>query len=250
MSFLIDYASAQQIPVTLDGSAHEIIFDGKWSFRQEWKATTLDNEIYDDSHEMVIKTGHDYENLYVLLDFVTKAQNFKDRAYVCVDNSIDRGIKPTVSTFCFTTAPDSQYPITLQGGSPIEPTGFFAKIKNHPNFIAIEGISDQNDRYSRNPHESYEFKIPIDVIGASDRYGFYVSVIDGNTGKSYNWPHLATPDKYPYIPPPNLWGEIFSPDHSLPEFSLPFYILLSALLFSMIVGKMIERKNLQIFNRF
>jgi len=249
-SFLVNYASAQQVPITFSATTDEIIFDGKWSFRQEWKQTSLHNEIYSDGHEMVVRTGYDYENLYVLIDFTTKAHNWKDIAFVCLDSNSDRGAKPSITTFCFTTLSTSQYPKTLQGGSPIAITGFFTSIPNNSNLVVIGGISDEDDRYSRIPHESYEFKIPLDVIGRSDRYGFYVSVIDGETKKSYNWPQLVTPDRYPYIPPPNMWVEIFSPDQSIPEFSLPHYILISTLLLSIIVGKMIKLKNSKFFNRF
>jgi hypothetical protein len=242
-SIFVNYAFAQEIPVTLNIDSDEIIFDGKWTYRQEWKQTSLHNEIYIDKHEMVIKVGHDYENLYVLLDFITKAHNWKDRAFVCLDRSLEPDSKPSATTFCFTATPDSQHPKIMQGGSLIAVTGFFTQIPNHPDFIAMGGISDENDRFSRIPHESYEFKIPIDVIGRSDRYWFYVSVVDGNTGKSYNWPQLATPDKYPYIPPPNQWGKIVSPDQSIPEFSLPSFILISTLVLSIIVGRIMLKNN-------
>ncbi|MGQ0376276.1 MAG: hypothetical protein ACT4OW_02070 [Nitrososphaerota archaeon] len=248
-SFLLNYAFAQLMPVTLSTGTDDMVFDGRWSFRQEWKPTSLHNEFYSDKHEMVIKVGHDYENIYVLLDFITKAYNYKDRAFVCLDSNPDRDTKPSSTTFCFTTTPDSQYPKTLQGGSPIAITGYFTQIPNHPNLAAVGGISDQDDRFSSIPHESYEFKIPIDVIGISNRYGFYVSVVDGQSGKSYNWPQLTTPDRHPYIPPPNMWGEVFSPDQSIPEFSLPHYILISTLLLSIIIGK-IRLKTSKFVNRF
>ena len=45
-----------------------IIYDGKWTFLQEWKPTSENVIKFDDGYELSVKTGHDYNNLYVLLD--------------------------------------------------------------------------------------------------------------------------------------------------------------------------------------
>ncbi len=117
----------------------------------------------------------------------------------------------------------------LQGGEDIALTNNFKKIPNPIGFIGIGGVSDQNDRYTQTPHSSYEFKIPIELFGRSDNYGFYVTIYDESSGKFYSLPNV-NPQKPLKIPSPVMWGDIISPDKSIPEFDWPVFLLLPSLL--------------------
>lgn len=51
---------------------------------------------------------------------------------------------------------------------------------------------------------------------------------DTHSNKFYSWPPDVN-SKNPFqIPSPSVWGDLISPDHSLPEFPLPAIILASA----------------------
>ncbi len=60
----------------------------------------------------------------------------------------------------------------------------YKKIKNPDNVVATSGISKEHERYSKSPHVSYEFKIPIDLIGRSDVYNVHTTVFDGEKDQS------------------------------------------------------------------
>lgn len=100
------------------------------------------------------------------------------------------------------------------------------QIDNHENFIAISTISDSNDRYSDILHPSYEFRVSIDLLDRSDNYGFYLSVYDSSLEKFYSWPENSTQTNLSDFPTPSEWGDIVSPDKSLPEINFPVMILI------------------------
>ena len=228
-AFGTNLADADQIFVTLTSGADDIIFDGKWTFYTEWKESSENMINFNDGSRLSIKTAHDYENLYFLIDFIsdTSLQKFADRGIVCIDSKLNRGDMPNEDDYCFSVVVGSQHPITLRGGNILAQTGFLEKINNHPQLIAAGGISDKNDRYTKNPHTSYEFKIPLETFGKSSIYGFYVVVYDANSGKAYSWPKDAAIETSPFIPEPKHWGELVSPDKSIPEFDTPLFLLLS-----------------------
>lgn len=220
-------AFAEQILTTYRDDGNQTIFDGKWTFMQEWKRTSY-NEA---ASGLVIRTGHDYNNLYVLLDFIPqhKFSKYSDHGEVCIVANPSKESYPQKDDYCFIITLGSKNPITLQGGSSLGENNYFTKIKNNSDLIAVGGISDSNDRYSQIPHTSYEFKIPSEIVGRSDKYGFYASVYDSNANKVYSWPENVTEKNFPDIPSPTNWGELISPDKSLPEFQWPLLVLLSAI---------------------
>jgi hypothetical protein len=222
---------AEQILITFRSDGDETIFDGKWTFLQEWKSTSENVLEFDDGSKLSVKTGHDRNNLYVLLDFISDHTFSKsaDFGIVCIDSKSDKEDKPESDDYCFFITLGSKNPITLQGGSILANSNYLMKIENNPRLVAVGGISDENDRYSVIPHTTYEFKIPVEVFGSSDIYGFYVAVYDANTNLVYTWPQNISIEKFPYIPSQSKWGELISPDKSLPEFQLPILALLPAL---------------------
>ena len=226
-------AYAQQIftPYRDDGNA--TIFDGKWTFTQEWKRTSEDIIRFNDGNELSVKTGHDGNNLYVLLDFISqhKFAKFSDYGIVCATTNTTKEINPQADDYCILVTLGSHNPITLEGGNYLGQTNHFAKIKNDLSLIAIGGISDNHDRYSNIPHSTYEFKIPIKVIGRSDTYGFYVATYDAYNNLVYSCPQNITNNEFPAIPSPSKWGHLISPDKSLPEFPWPVFAMVSSFFF-------------------
>ena len=217
-----------QIFTTLRGGTDSIIWDGKWSYLQEWKPMSEDILRYNDGNELAVKTGHDRENLYVFLDFFTENQfrKFSDYGVVCAVANKTIESYPQKDDYCFLVSLGSHNPVTLQGGGDLAMTNHFMNIENDPNLIAVGGVSDNHDRYSYIPHSSYEFRIPIKIIGRSDIYGFYVATYDAQTKKVYSWPQNITNTEFPSIPSPSGWGELVSPDKSLPEFPYPAIMML------------------------
>ena len=238
----INTSYAEQIFTTLGQSSDGIIFDGKWTFLKEWKPTSENRVGFNDGSELVIKTGHDHDNLYVLLDSISEHSiaKFADFGIVCIDSNFGKENYPQKDDYCFIVSLGSKNPITLEGGSTLGKTNHFTKIKNHPDLIAVGGISDKNDRYTPIPHTTYEFKIPIEVFGASDMYGFYVAVYDANANKIYSWPQDVTTETFPHVPSPSKWGELISPDKSLPEFQWPLITLLPAILLVVCLTRKIQ----------
>lgn len=220
-------AYAEQILTTYRDDGNQTIFDGKWTFMQEWKRTSYNGV----DSGLVIRTGHDYNNLYVLLDFIPqhKFSKYSDYGMICMVANPSKESYPQKDDYCFIITLGSKNPITLQGGSNLGENSYFTKIKNNPDLIAVGGISDSNDRYTGIPHPSYEFKIPIEIVGRSDKYGFYAAVYDSNVNKVYSWSENTTEKNFLDIPSPANWGEMISPDKSIPEFQWPLLVLLSAI---------------------
>ena len=238
----INTSHAEQIFTTFGQSSDGIIFDGKWSYLKEWKPTTEDVIGFNDGGKISIKTGHDRNNLYVLLDFISERSfaKFADFGMVCIDSNFGKENYPQKDDYCFVVSLGSKNPITLEGGSPLAKNNYFTKIKNHPDLIAVGGISDKNDRYTPVSHTTYEFKIPIEIFGASDMYGFYVAVYDANANKTYSWPQNIVTETYPFVPSPSKWGELISPDKSLPEFQWPLITLIPAIFLAIYITRKIQ----------
>ena len=216
---------AQTIPITISSRMSNVIFDGKWSFLQEWKESSL-TQIDTDSGSIYIRTAHWQNYVYVMIDAanISRFEKNSDRATVCFDKNDTKSSIANQNDYCFVAVLGGSS-FVLQGGSNIAVNGNFKKISPSLDFIGIGGISDENDRYTSIPHPSYEFKIPTELIGRSNHYGFYVSIYDTVKNKVYSWPDIN--DDAPLtIPDPHKWGELVSPDSSLPEFPYPIFTLL------------------------
>ena len=229
-----DALGSNQIMTTISSTMNNIIFDGKWSFSTEWKESSLNTLNYKDGTEIQIRTAHQDNFIFIFIDELSNSsfENGSDSAMVCFDTN---KIKPTIANsndYCFLSVLDNKNSFVLQGGSPLGINANFKKISISSQFIGIGSISDQNDRYTNIPHRSYEFRIPTDLVGRSDMYGFYVGVYDSHLNKIYSWPQNIVVDSLLKIPSPNRWGEIISPDKSLPEFPWPTLALMSSLLIS------------------
>lgn len=212
----------EPILISISSSMDNVIFDGKWTNELEWKESSWDpiSSPYGTLH---IRTAHQGNFIYVLLDAVDDqtVDHISDTALICIDGKNDKTINPNSNDYCFFTSLNSKQRFVYQGGSSLVLNSYYKKILDTNGFIAIGSKSDQNDKYSKTTHVSYEFKIPIDLFQRSDVYGFYVQVYDSTANQYFTWPTNITPKNSFDIPSPSKWGELISPDKTIPEFSLP-----------------------------
>jgi len=210
----------------------EVVFDGRWTFPKEWKPSS--DELIRNSTLIHIRTAHQDNFIYVMLDAVTHTtiDNNKDFAMVCFDTKNDQSVKPDANYYCFKLYLGSDKAFTFQGTNQ---SGELKSVKNHVDLIAVAAASDENDRYSPVPHGSYEFRIPIELLGRTDHYGFYVEVFDFTNSKTYTWPSEINLESNSEIPSPSTWGLIYSPDKSLPEYDVPMLVLVIGILSSIFV---------------
>lgn len=221
--------ATEQIPITKSATIGKVIVDGKWSYYLEWKESSLNTVSYEDGTALQLRTAHQGNFVYVFIDDTDATQwnSGSDRVTICFDTDNSKNVIPDLDDYCFVATLSENNPITLQGGSSLLSTSYFRTIANSDNFTAMASISDENDRYSTVPHPGYEFKIPTELIGRSSDYGFYVSVYHAQSNKIYSWPQNASTSSYPLeIPSPSKWGELISPDKSIPEFPIPAVTLL------------------------
>lgn len=226
---------AEPILITISPDMEKIILDGKWTFFTEWKPSSLTTISFDDK-QVILRTAHFENFIYVFIDSIDDFTLDKgaDKATICFDGKNNKNLIADKDDYCFSSTLGYKQGTVFQGGSVNAITGNFQKIPNPEDFTAISSVSDENDRYTKIPHPSYEFKIPIDLIQRSDNYGFYLSVFDASTDTFYTFPAELTRENFFKIPSPSLWGDILSPDKSLPEFTLPL-LLFGLMILSLIV---------------
>lgn len=227
----------EPIPITISGTMDKIIFDGKWTNEFEWKASSLNTYDYDNgTTTIILRSAHQDNFVYIFLDPITdfSLDKLNDYAIICFDTKNNKSLKADSDDYCFVAHLDGKDTYTYQGEHDLEKTNF-NKIVNPDGFIGMSTISDENDRYTPIPHPSYEFRIPIDLIGRESVYGFYFLVYDGSSQKAYTYPQNLNPENF--VSSPDQWGEIYSPDKSLPEFYLPFLVVIPAFAFIILLSK-------------
>ena len=172
--FINNTFAEDPILISISTDRQNVIFDGKWSDGFEWKQGSYDKFDFDDDSQIILRSSHQGDFIYLHVNFVTDISIDKglDSAIVCFDTKNDKSILPQSDDYCFSTSLYRQQSFTYQGSDTPAINGYFKKIKNHEDFIAVGSASDKFDRYSSYPHSSYEFKIPLDVIGRTNNYGF------------------------------------------------------------------------------
>jgi hypothetical protein len=233
--FLLPSLSAafatDSILITYSSTIDRAVFDGIWSDSLEWKQSSWDIISTKTGDAVHIRSAHHGDFIYILLDVVAdkSIDHLADRAAVCIDGFNDKTSIAGIDDYCFLASLDGKQGFVYQGGSSLALNGHFKKITNSLEFIGIGGKSDLNDKYSQIPHTSFEFKIPVNLFGRSDVYGFYVLVYDASKNQYYSWPDGIEPVDSFDIPSPNSWGDLVSPDKSIPEFDLPILALIPAI---------------------
>jgi hypothetical protein len=219
--------ATQSILITYSDTMYNVVFDGKWTDRLEWKQASWDQLSSPNGNTLHIRSAHQGDFIYILLDVVGEENidHISDRAMVCIDGLNDKTSLAGTDDYCFLASLDGKQGFVYQGGSSLALNGHFKKIQNSDGYIGVGGKSDQYDKYSQVPHTSYEFKIPLNLFGRSDVYGFYVLVYDASKNQYISWPDGIYPNDSLDIPSPNNWGTLVSPDKSIPEFDLPMLVL-------------------------
>ncbi len=79
-----------------------VIFDGKWTFAQEWKHSSYD-EIITESDIIPLRTAHQDDFIYIMINVVpdNTLDNNEDLALVCFDAKNEKNINPDENDFCF-----------------------------------------------------------------------------------------------------------------------------------------------------
>jgi len=223
--------ATQSILITYSDTMDKVVFDGKWTDGLEWKQSSWDQISTTNGDAIHIRSAHQGDFIYILLDVVAdrSIDHISDIALVCIDGLNDKTSIAGADDYCFLASLDGKQGFVYQGGSSLALNGYFKKIQNSDGFVGVGGKSDQNDKYSQIPHTSFEFKIPLNLFGRSDVYGFYVLVYDASNDQYYSWPHGFYPDNSLDVPSPNNWGILVSPDKSIPEFNLPILALVVAI---------------------
>jgi hypothetical protein len=200
--------------------------DGIWSFYEEWKRSSYDKINFGEDNALHLRSAHQEDFIYFLLDFESNSNpNYViDKAILCLDGGNDKNKLPGDSDFCFISPLKGKSSHTLQGGSNNSVSSNFEKIKNHDDFVALGNISGIEDRYSKKPHPSYDFKIPTEIVGRYSEYGFYLAIYDSD--RVFSWPKQSEETNSLKIPSPSKWGTLISPDKSLPEFNFSIMFLL------------------------
>ena len=227
LSFDNSFAESEPILITKSPSMENVIFDGKWTNFSEWKQSSHNMLTYDNGKTVIhLRTAHFGDYIYVFVDPVTDLtlDEKLDETIICFDGKNNKNKIHDTDDFCFSSLFETKQGNVFQGSSIDDSNIILKKINNPENFIAISTVSDENDRYIKAPHPSYEFKIPIKLLERSDNYGFYLSVYDASSNEYFSWPENSTRENSS-IPSPSKWGDIISPDKSLPEMNLPILVL-------------------------
>jgi len=218
---------AKSILITKSNSMKEINFDGKWTFYQEWKQTSWNPIKSDENIVFHLRTAHQGNFIYVLIDAISDSNKNigSDKATVCIDSKNNKSEFFDNDDYCFIVQLEERNSIDillnkqnnfiLQGDSQSKSFEELEKIKVKE-FVGIGTMSDKEDKYSSISHASYEFKIPVELVGRSDNYGFYVNVFDASSNVVYSWPEDIKLERFD-IPSSSLWGNLISPDKSLLE---------------------------------
>lgn len=229
---------AEELFITYTDTDSEIIYDGKWSFKTEWKKSAYTTVEQNFEKLFVLRYAHNYEEILVFIDVIAdKSINIlKDKSVLCFKSQTNE----KNPSYCFEKIYDGELTTLVKNPDTLE--NQYKKIKNHPNTLAISGISDKYNRYVNDLHISYEFKIPIDLIGRSDVYDFYVAIFDDETNQIISWPLTSEKSEF-FILKNDDWGQLISPDKSIPEFPFPIIILIVLIGTTLIIQSKIKVIN-------
>ena len=217
----------EPVLITQSGYIENVIVDGKMSNGREWKESTDEGWYFSDGNAMILRSAHQDEYIYFLVDFVSDRTIDKnmDRAMLCLDTNNDKSKISQNDDYCFVTSMQRNSVMVLQGGTESALDGNFKKIYPE-NVFGAGTASDKHDRYSAIPHSTYEFKIPTELVGRHAEYGLYVALYDNHNDVLYSWPRYIELQNNFQVPPPSQWGELVSIDKSLPEFNLPLVLVI------------------------
>ncbi len=167
ISGFFSVANGEEIAITITSGQLPII-DGIESYNVEWKQSAEHVVEYHDGARLALRSVHDRDNVYLLLDMITDTVIDKNRDFgiVCFDTKNDGGDRPKDDDYCFLATQGSNASITYSGGGEFGLKLYLNKIPNPNGVKAIAGVSNRFDRYTDIPHAIYEFKIPTELSRA------------------------------------------------------------------------------------
>ena len=204
------YFNSVKINSVLSDSMSKVDFDGQWTFKTEWKQSAL-YELGDTQNPMIVRIAHYDGFLYVHVNNLFDLTNNKsaDRTVVCLspEDSVMNN-----DYWCFVASRGINTGHTMQGNSQSSIDGNLKLISNPEGFVGIGGTSSLTDRYMLTPHAAYELKIPLDFIGNSQNYKFFIKTIDNQS--VYTFPENLMESSHG-IPSIEYWGTLSSKDKTI-----------------------------------
>jgi hypothetical protein len=234
LGFIVNETFAEEsILITEANSIQEI--DGKWGFVNEWKESAYTGLSYDNGEKLVLRTLHDRNYIYVLVDHLgdTHPNKGEDRAIVCLNSKNEN---PEKDNYCFIVTLGRKNSIVLQESTSFTINSKFKRIFK-TEFEGMGGVTVA-DRYSTIPHVTYEFKIPVELVGKSNEYQFYVAAYEAQRNYILTWPKNIILKNNFDIPLSSNWGTMISPDSSLPEFPLSLSVLIIPMVMIIVISRM------------
>ena len=112
-------AQTESILITQSSDRNDVVFDGKWTFLDEWKETSFDEFSFDDKTKIVFRTAHQDDFIYFFIDSISdfKPDKGSDKALICIDGNNDKTSLPQQDDYCFGVALGNNNGFVLQGGS-------------------------------------------------------------------------------------------------------------------------------------
>lgn len=253
------------------------IIDGKWTNPNEWiKGSETEIVHQEKGFKAYLRTLHDGKKIYILLDYVDDQSDtrgitgsFSDQAMVCFDTRNDGGDSFKPDDYCFMFHSIDWLLVSKGAGKTLTKLEEGRKITTVVGFEAVAGFSQINNPYqSGRPHRIYEIAIPIDYLNPSNNYGFRVMIMDGDSRTLLTWPQNDALWRYwsindpkncgvtivdqsipgqgfYFVCPgyPNSWGNLVSPDNSIPEFPAGLLVLAIFLVAVIIFSKKTSKLN-------
>ena len=215
--FFLNVHGEEPILISISSQLNNVVFDGKWTTTDEWKQSSYNRLAFDDGTEIHLRTAYQGDFVYVQINITSDKfiDKLADSALICFDAKNDKTTLPQSDDFCFFTSLNGKKSFSYQGNTIPAINGYFTKIPYNKDFVAVGSSSDKHDRYDKTPHPSYEFKIPLNLLGRSDNYGFFISVFDAHTKTHHSWPYNVVHQSIISIPSPSQWGDLLSPDKSI-----------------------------------
>lgn len=202
--------NSEALYTSLSSSMANVIFDGQWSNKMEWKESTL-QELFDPEYPMILRIAHYDGYLYIHMNNLFDLTNHRsaDRSIACLSSIVNDEHQ---TPMCFVASRGITTGHVLIGNSISALNGGYKIINISEHFEAVGNTSSETDRYMLTPHAVYEFKIPLSLFEESQNYKIFLRTIDNQN--VYSYPEYDSELKYA-IPPVSMWADLSSKDKSL-----------------------------------
>jgi hypothetical protein len=226
-SFLLASYSFENVFILVSGQDQpNISIDGRQTDISEWSGANRQTVESQDGAPFMLLAVHDSDYLYLRLELGDQSEHSTDQAYICFDTDHDGGSFDE-GDYCFYIGMTEKQLKAIQGIG--EDSAERWREANPEGAAASSGISEST--YISTPHAFYEFRIPLELVGDSDEFGFYALVIDGNTDKRYDIP--STGRSSMIVPDPYRWGlmvfldseRVFDVKPALTNGNITFYLV-------------------------